>query len=47
MKCRELHAIAFLQWRRKYPSLIRPDEDTLIELLEARIKNLHDKINPK
>ena len=39
-KCRELHAIAFLQWRLKKPSPYRFDKDEIEELLMSRINNL-------
>ena len=39
-KCRELHAIAFLQWRLKKPSPYRFDKEEIEELLMSRINNL-------
>lgn len=38
-KCRELHSIAFLQWRMLYPTRYTNMED-VEELILARISNL-------
>lgn len=50
-KSSELHAIAFLQWRLKYP---KPDdlglpfsEDKLYHLIDARLKALYDSTSTK
>ena len=36
-RCRELHDIAFLQWRLDYPSKLKYNEQELEELIMARI----------
>ena len=41
-KCCVLHAVAFFQWRMKFPSSIRHDEAEIIEIIEGRI-NHHNK----
>jgi len=45
-KCKEIHAIAFLQWRKKFPSELRYDADEIDELLTSRIRNLHNGFKP-
>jgi len=35
-----LHAIAFLQWRLKYPNTVRHDEQELTEVIMGRINHL-------
>ena len=45
-KCRELYNIAFLQWRRKFPSKLRHDLEEIEEIMTARVKNLHNSVNP-
>lgn len=44
-KCCVLHAVAFFQWRIKYPSEIKHDIEELNEIVEGRIKffNNHGK----
>ena len=39
-RCRELHAIAFLQWRLQFPSSIRHEEEALEHAIKLRIFNL-------
>ena len=45
-KCQELHHIAFLQWRKKYPSDVRHHIEEIQSLLETRILNLINSKNP-
>ena len=40
-KCRELHAIAFLQWRMRFPSTLMYDAEQLEELILARINQVY------
>ena len=43
-RCRELHSIAFLQWRLMYPSEFVNRQD-IQELILARINNLNNNMN--
>ena len=38
-KCCVLHAVAFFQWRIKYPSKVRHDIEELTEIVEGRISH--------
>ena len=38
--CRILHAIAFLQWRLKFPNEVRHDREELTEVIQGRINHL-------
>ena len=40
-KCRELHAIAFLQWRMRFPSTLMYDAEQLEELILARVNQVY------
>lgn len=47
-KCRDLHSVAFFQWRMKYPSKIRFDKEEIEECIEKRLKYFSKKeINTK
>jgi len=45
-KCREVHAIAFLQWRKMFPNDLRYDIEELDELITSRVRNLHKNFAP-
>ena len=38
-KCAELHALAFLQWRYRFPSKLNYNEKDLIFLIQQRIRS--------
>lgn len=47
-RCRELHAIAFLQWRKKFPSKVAATtEEDIDDLLTSRIYHLTSDENMK
>ena len=39
-KCSELHALAFLQWRRMFPNPDTYNEEEIDELIEARYRKI-------
>ena len=45
-KCQELHAVAFFQWRYRYPNQQNYNEELIVELLNQRIKLLYDQEPP-
>ena len=47
IKCQQLHAIAFWQWRLKYPNPVRFDQEEVEGLILRRINYFYESLNDK
>lgn len=46
-RCRQIHQLAFLQWRKMYPSSLRYDEDQVDCILKAALARTQSAVHPK
>ena len=45
-RCIEMHSIAFLQWRLKYPSKVSYNKELVEDMVRLRISHLYLSVNP-
>ena len=46
-KCMELHSIAFLQWRARYPNKVRHDPEEIRSIISDRLSKLYEQSSDK